>query len=271
MAPKKPPAKELSVIVPAYNETENIRPLTERLFKATKDAGLTVEMLVVDDESKGSEETERIVGELAKEGYAVRIHCRKRTEGRGLSSAVLLGFKQAKYGHLLCMDADLQHEPESVPAVADPVMRGEAEFSVGSRNCEGGGVGFEWSLFRRIVSAGATLLSFPVARSNDPMSGFFCVPKEVLNRSVDRVNAKGFKIGLEIMARCRCDPVRDVPITFQDRAAGESKLSASQYRFYLEQLAALYWDKFGFGLVALLVFLVVIFVSVAQRAVASLR
>lgn len=266
-----PAAKELSVIVPTYNETENIRPLTERLFKSTKDAGLTVEMIVVDDESKGSAETERIVGELAKEGYAVRIHCRKKVEGRGLSSAVLLGFKQAKYGCVLCMDADLQHEPESVPAVADPVLRGTAEFSVGSRNCEGGGVGFEWSLFRRVVSAGATLLSFPVARSNDPMSGFFCVTKPVLNRSTDRINAKGFKIGLEIMARCRCNPVKDIPITFQDRASGESKLSASQYRFYLEQLAALYWEKFGISLVAVVICLVVLFVSFAQATVRSLR
>jgi dolichol-phosphate mannosyltransferase len=85
----KKASRELSVIVPTYNEVDNSRPLTERLFKATKDAGLTIEMLVVDDESKGSDETARIVGELAKEGHAVRIHSRKRREGRGLSSAVI--------------------------------------------------------------------------------------------------------------------------------------------------------------------------------------
>merc|ERR1719265_925385 len=150
---KKTLAKELSVIVPTYNETGNIRKLCERLFKATKEAGLTAELFVVDDESPGSEETAKIVEALQKEQHPIRIHQRKRSEGRGLSSAVLLGFDRAKYATILCMDADLQHEPESVPAVADPVLRREAEFSVGSRNVSGGGVGFEWSLFRRITSS----------------------------------------------------------------------------------------------------------------------
>ncbi|CAJ1349267.1 unnamed protein product, partial [Effrenium voratum] len=162
--------KELSVIVPTYNETENIRPLGERLFAAAKDAGLTVELIIVDDESPGSQETEKIVKELAAQ-HAVRIHCRKKAEGRGLSSAVLLGFNLAKYPTLLCMDADLQHEPESVPAVAAPVLEGQAEFAVGSRNVEGGGLGFEWSPVRRLISRGATLLAWFVAPSTDPMSG----------------------------------------------------------------------------------------------------
>eukprot|EP00439_Symbiodinium_sp_Y106_P060918 s290_g9.t1 len=184
--------KELSVIVPTYNETENIRPLAERLFKATKEAGLTVEMLIVDDESAGSEdggrdsrETVKIAKALTGEGLPVRIHCRKKSEGRGLSSAVLLGFKMAKYPVLLCMDADLQHEPESVPAVAQPVMEGTAEFAIGSRHVEGGGVGFEWSPLRRAVSFGATLLAWFLAPSTDPMSGFFCVSREWLPRATD--------------------------------------------------------------------------------------
>eukprot|EP00933_Yihiella_yeosuensis_P005485 TRINITY_DN110002_c0_g1_i1.p1 TRINITY_DN110002_c0_g1~~TRINITY_DN110002_c0_g1_i1.p1 ORF type:complete len:277 (+),score=59.43 TRINITY_DN110002_c0_g1_i1:131-961(+) len=237
--------KELSVIVPTYNETENLRPLAERLFKTAKDAGLTVELLIVDDESPGSEESERISKELAGEGLAVRLHRRYKKEGRGLSSAVLLGFKQAKYPVVLCMDADLQHEPESVPDVAGPVLEGTAEFSIGSRHVEGGGLGFEWSLFRRIVSKGATLLAWGVARSTDPMSGFFCVSKETLKRGEGKFNTIGFKIGLEIMARCQCNPVQDVGITFQERIHGESKLSAKQYQLYLEQLGALYWAKYG--------------------------
>merc|ERR1712008_102181 len=98
---------------------------------------------------------------------------------------------------------------------------------------------------RRLVSRGATLLAWPVAACSDPMSGFFCVNKDVLQRGDGRFNLIGFKIGLEIMVRCRCHPIKDVAITFQERAAGESKLSAKQYKLYLEQLASLYWDKFG--------------------------
>ena len=97
----------LSVIVPAYDESLNIRPLTERLFAAARSARLEVDLLVADDESKGSAATAAIVAELAKEGYAIRLHARKRAEGRGLSSAVLLGFSLARHPVVLCMDADL--------------------------------------------------------------------------------------------------------------------------------------------------------------------
>lgn len=239
-----PGEKQLSVIVPTYNETLNVRPLCERLFKATRGAGLEAELIVVDDESEGSEATELIVKELGEAGYPVRIHCRKKSEGRGLSSAVLLGFDLAKHGVLLCMDADLQHEPESVPNVARPVLEKKADFSVGSRNVAGGGLGFDWSLFRQVVSKGATLLAWPLARSTDPMSGFFCVRAEVLQRGRRTINPIGFKIGLEIMVRCRCQKVQDVAITFQDRASGESKLSKKQYRLYVVQLIGLYWDKY---------------------------
>jgi len=248
-ANKKTGKRALSVVVPTYNETENVRPLCERLFKKVKSINLETELIIVDDESTGSEETEKIAKQLAAEGHPVRIHCRKRSEGRGLSSAVLLGFKLAVHPFLLCMDADLQHEPESVPDVAQPVMDGTAEFSVGSRHVDGGGVGFEWSMLRRLVSRGATLLAWPVAACSDPMSGFFCVSKEVLLRGDDRFNLIGFKIGLEVMVRCRCHPIKDVAITFQQRTAGESKLSAKQYKLYLEQLASLYWDRFGLLLV----------------------
>jgi cellulose synthase/poly-beta-1,6-N-acetylglucosamine synthase-like glycosyltransferase len=116
--------KELSIIVPAYDEVPNIRPLTERIFKATRAAKLEVELLILDDESKGTAETIKIVDELKNEGYNIKIHARKKSEGKGLSSAVLLGFEKATYSTMLCMDADLQHEPESVPAVAAPVMNG---------------------------------------------------------------------------------------------------------------------------------------------------
>merc|ERR1711957_33714 len=107
---------------------------------------------------------------------------------------------------------------------------------VGSRHVAGGGLGFDWALFRQVVSKGATLLAWPIASSTDPMSGFFCTTKEVLDRGRPTINPIGFKIGLEIMVRCRCRTVADVGIKFMERAAGESKLSASQYKFYVMQL-----------------------------------
>ncbi|KAH8061836.1 dolichyl-phosphate beta-D-mannosyltransferase [Aureococcus anophagefferens] len=187
-------AAAVSVVVPTYNETLNLRPLTERLFKATRAAALDVDLLFADDES---------------------------------------------------------HEPEAVPAVCAPVLDGAADFAIGSRNTGDGGIGFEWSLLRRLISKGATLLAYPLTASTDPMSGFFCVRKQTLARGDP--NPIGFKIALEIMVRCGCSSVVDVPITFRERTAGESKLSPKQNVEYLQQLASLYLFAYRKTLLALAV------------------
>merc|ERR1711865_84918 len=256
-----PQPNSVSVIVPAYNEVENIRPLCERLFAAAKEKKLDVELWVMDDESPGTAETERIVAALQKEKYPINIHVRRKGEGKGLSSAVLLGFNKAKHEVVLCMDADLQHEPESVPAVAAPVLSGKAEFSVGSRHVDGGGLGFDWSVLRRLISFVATMLARPLSASTDPMSGFFCTTKTVLARGDGRINDIGFKIALEVASRCRCEPIVDVGITFQERVAGESKLSMKQNVLYLQQLVALYWDRYA----ALIVVLAIAIVAVLYQ------
>merc|ERR1711957_608680 len=254
--------KSLSVIVPTYNEVENIRPLCERLFKATREKKLDVELWVLDDESKGTPKTEEIVAELQKEKYPINIHVRPKSDpGKGLSSAVLLGFQKAKHEVVLCMDADLQHEPESVPNVAGPVLAGKAEFTIGSRHVDGGGLGFDWSVLRRLISFVATMLARPLSASTDPMSGFFCTTKTVLARGDGRINDIGFKIALEVASRCRCEPIVDVGITFQERVAGESKLSMKQNVLYLQQLLALYWDRYA----ALIVVLAIAIVAVLYQ------
>ena len=86
------------------------------------------------------------------------------------------------------------------------------------------------------------MLAYGVSKSTDPMSGFFCTRKDVLARRWDKINPIGFKIGLEIMARSNANPVADVPITFQSRIAGESKLTMKQNVQYIQQLVSLYWD-----------------------------
>lgn len=259
----------LSVIVPTYNEVDNIRPLCERLCKAlSKEKKLSAfELIYVDDESVGTVKTEAIVKALLKEGFPVRIHMRTRAQGRGLSSAVLLGFQIAKFDTVLCMDADLQHEPEAVYSVAKPVLEEKAEFSIGSRYCGGGGFGFDWAIHRRLISHGATLLAIGVSSSTDPMSGFFCTTKQVLARAAERINPIGFKIALEIMARTKASPVVDVPITFQSRIAGESKLSMKQNVLYIQQLASLYWDRHPIGCVAAVMFILFVVYQIVLLAV----
>lgn len=107
---------------------------------------------------------------------------------------------------------------------------------------------------------GATALARGLCSSSDPMSGFFCVRKKTLERGLAKLNPIGFKIGLEIMARCQTS-VRDVPIMFQERLHGESKLSAKQNVEYIQQLLGLYWAAYGLRLT---VFLLVVLFFAAQ-------
>ena len=263
-----PSRTHLTVVVPTYEEADNIKPLCTRLFKACRAAKLTVELLLVDDDSgAGTEATERVVAVLQKDAYDIRMHIRRRHEGRGLSSAVVLGIEKATHPTVLCMDADLQHEPESVPAVAAPVLAGAADFAVGSRNVGGGSIGGDWPLIRRVISWGATALARPLAACSDPMSGFFCLRKETFaHGAAAGLNPMGYKIGLELMVRCRCEKIQEVPITFRDREAGESKLTMKQNLLYLRHLAHLYWFKMPRTVAVLLVFVFWVWVTVVRVA-----
>ena len=117
----------------------------------------------------------------------------------------------------------------------------------------------------RVLSAGATMLARPLSSSTDPMSGFFCLSRETLARGKAAANPVGFKIGLELAVRCGVARVTDVPITFQERVAGESKLSMKQNVLYLRQLLALYWFKFKLTLLALAAALVAVAYLAAQK------
>jgi dolichol-phosphate mannosyltransferase len=229
----------------------------------------TVDLLIMDDESVGSEPSRQIVQTLqskhAKSIHTVRIHCRKKSEGKGLASAVLLGFDKANYNVLCCMDADLQHEPEAVPSVTKPVLAGLSEFSVGSRFTDGGEIGKNWPAHRRLISWVATKLATPLAATTDPMSGFFCLTKDVYLRGRESCQVSGFKISLELMARCKPNKVIDVGISFKERVAGESKLTMKQNVQYLQQLVILYLANPGV-LIPILIFLCLVFISLYYAA-----
>eukprot|EP00300_Choanocystis_sp_HF-7_P041342 c8057_g1_i1.p1 GENE.c8057_g1_i1~~c8057_g1_i1.p1 ORF type:complete len:281 (+),score=55.31 c8057_g1_i1:1-843(+) len=255
--------KELSVVVPTYEEAMNIDELCKRVFKAVTKEGITAELVIVDDFSgKGTEDTVKVVKQLQDQKYDIRIIVRRPEQGRGLSSAVVLGLDEAKFDTMLVMDADLQHEPESVPAIAAPIFDKRADFSLGSRNTEGGKVQ-DWPLHRKIISGGATALALPLANCSDPMSGFFSIDKATYKKGRKGLNPMGYKIGLELMVRCRCKKIMEVPITFRDRAKGESKLTMKQNILYLRHLLHLYWFRYpALLLVVFLAILITIFLVV---------
>ena len=239
-------APDVSVIVPALNEAANLPELLRRVDAAL--AGRAYEVVVVDDRS--TDDTTAVCADLASR-YPLRLHVRPEAYG-GLSGAVLEGMRLARGDVLAVMDADLQHPPEKLPGLiaavegvgadgaGDGVAGGAADFALGSRYVPGGSMAEKWGAGRRLVSRVATLLARPFAGSTrDPMSGFFALRRATLERA-RRLTPLGYKIGLELMCKCRVRSVREVPIHFDARAQGESKLTIKQQFRYLEHLSRLY-------------------------------
>jgi len=257
-------APKFSIIVPAYKEGKNLDPLTRRVFDSLQKVNLknSTELIVVDDNSK--DESEDVIKKLAREGYNVRIVIRK-TE-RGLSSAVLRGFDEAKGDVLLCMDADLQHPPEKVPDIIKKFDREEIEYVVGTRYGEGVVIDKDWPLHRRIISTGARLLARPLTPLSDPMSGFFALrSKSYQKAKKNGVNSRGFKIALELYVKGNIRKRAEVPFDFGVRVAGESKLSGKVVGEYLLHLRELYGYRYPYLLPILILLFLLILILLLKK------
>ncbi|TMG37571.1 MAG: polyprenol monophosphomannose synthase [Chloroflexi bacterium] len=217
----------VSVVVPTYNEAGSLPLLVARLAKAMN--GRDWELVVVDD---GSPDGTADVAESLAAAHPVRVV--RRPGKAGLASAVLAGFAAATGDVLVVMDADLSHPPERVPALVDAVAAG-AELAVGSRYVRGGGT-MDWPLRRRIVSRVACLIGNALVPVRDCTSGFFALRRSVVEGV--RINAIGFKIGFEVIARGRYRTVVELPYTFRDRELGASKFGRREVVLYLRQLGA---------------------------------
>jgi dolichol-phosphate mannosyltransferase len=224
---------DLSVIVPAWNEAENIPLLVPRVAEAL--AGKSFEIIIVDDGSRDG--TPTVCAELAKT-YPVKLIVRNPPL-HGLSGAVLDGIAVSRGTTIVVMDADLQHPPERIPSLLEALDQG-ADFALGSRYVPGGSTDDHWTFFRKINSEVATALARPFAGAvKDPMSGFFALRRSTFDRA-DRLTPLGYKIALELMCKCRVNRVQEVPIHFGLRTKGESKLTLQQQFRYLEHLSRLY-------------------------------
>ena len=222
---------QISVVVPTYNEAESLPQLAQRLFAALDAAGLQGELVVVDDSSPDG--TGDVAERLAGQHPMQVLH---RPPKSGLASAVSDGMARARGDILVVMDADLSHPPEVVPQLVQAVASGEAELAVGSRYVPGGGVA-NWPWHRRFVSWFANQLARPFVPMRDATSGFFALKRDVVQGVT--LDAIGFKIGLEVMARGRYRRFKEVPYTFEDRRYGQSKFGTKEVRHYLQQLGRL--------------------------------
>lgn len=218
------------VIVPTYNERENL----ELLVRAVLDAVPAAHVLVVDDASPDG------TGEVARSLAAVddRVEVLHRTGKLGVASAYLAGFQLAlERGHdAVCqIDADFSHNPADLPRLLAALER--ADVAIGSRWSPGGGTA-DWPLTRQLLSRGGSLyarlvLGVPV---RDLTSGFVCYRREALERIDPRtLHARGFGFQVEVKYACARAGLRsvEVPIVFRDRLRGRSKMSR---RIFLEAL-----------------------------------
>ncbi|MFE0449767.1 glycosyltransferase [Streptomyces sp. NPDC058914] len=234
---------DVSIVVPTFNEADNIHELLSRISAAIP-PGTRAEVVFADD---STDHTCAVIEEAAAYSpVPVVLHHRPVPEG-GLGGAVVEGIARASAPWIVVIDADLQHPPELIP---DLIAQGEvtgAELVVASRYASGGDRSGLDGGYRKLVSSTSTLVTkslFPRALSGltDPMSGFFAIRRTAVDRASTQdegLQPLGYKILLELAVRCRPHGIAEVPYAFGERHAGESKSTAREGMRFLRHLITL--------------------------------
>ncbi|MEW9853726.1 glycosyltransferase [Novosphingobium sp. M1R2S20] len=212
---------ELAIVLPTFNERNNLESLVERLDEALR--GIAWEAIVVDDNSPdGTADAARAISLRDP-----RLRVIQRIGRRGLSSAAIEGMCATAAPIVAVMDADHQHDPKLLPGMLRAITSGEYDLSYASRFCEGASTE-AWNRPDRVKASG---LANSLARRvtgltlTDPMSGFFMLRTQTLRADAHRLSGVGFKILLDILATVETPlRVKEFPLAFAARADGESKL-----------------------------------------------
>ncbi|HLD38986.1 MAG TPA: polyprenol monophosphomannose synthase [archaeon] len=221
----------LTIILPTYNERDNIEASVNRIVQS----GIDAHILIIDDNSPDG--TWKIAKKIKK--YNKNVSVVRRDFERGLGSAIKLGLTTSD-GIIGVMDADLSHDPSILPHIAKKFEEG-ADFVIGSRYIHGGGVD-EWGFYRRVISKIATFMVRPITHVKDPLSGYFFVKKSVVNSL--EINPESCKICLDILVRGNYKKVCEIPYLFVNRRFGKSKiLNSSQILKYMKYVVYLYYFR----------------------------
>ena len=228
------------VIIPTYNEAENIERILRRIVESLPDTGV----LVVDDGSPDGtgDLVKRVAAELPD------VHLMARAGKAGLGSAYRSGFvwgMENGYDVLIEIDADFSHDPGALPALVEPLTQGY-DVAIGSRYVKGGNVP-NWARHRHLLSQGGNRYASLVLglRVSDSTAGFRAYSAAILRKlDLEAIRAEGYGFQIEMTYRAKQQgaKIKEVPITFVDRVAGESKMSS---RIVVEALALVTWWGLG--------------------------
>ncbi|MBK5929011.1 dolichol monophosphate mannose synthase [Halochromatium salexigens] len=225
-------APTLAVVIPTYNEAENVPLIVERLRAVL--TGIDWELIFVDDDSPDG--TAQRVRAIARAHPQIRVL--QRIGRRGLSSACIEGMLATSAPYVAVMDADLQHDETLLPTMLQQLRTEPLEIVIGSRYVAGGGVG-DWDDQRASMSRLATRLGQRLIKADlkDPMSGFFMLRTELLQDDARELSGVGYKLLLDLFAT-HPGPLRfrELPYRFRPRHAGESKLDEAVVWEYLLML-----------------------------------
>jgi len=233
-------AAELSVILPTFNEAENVPVLLERLAETLN--GVAWEAIVVDDNSPdGTTDKARAIAARHPNVRVIR-----RIGRRGLSGACIEGMLSSSAPFVAVMDADLQHDETLLPKMLAELRTGATDLVVASRNVEGGSTGTGLSKIRAWGSNVANNLAKKLLHVDltDPMSGFFMVRREKAEELAPKLSAQGFKILLDLVSSAKgALRIKELPFTFRERLHGESKLDTLVTLDYFGLLLAKYFGN----------------------------
>jgi dolichol-phosphate mannosyltransferase len=223
---------DLTIVVPTFNERDNVPILVERIKAAL--AGVAWEVVFVDDDSRDG--TIEAIRELARRHSNVR--CVQRLGRRGLASACVEGVLSSTAPYVAVMDADLQHDESLLPKMLEILRSEPFDIVIGSRFAGGGDVAAMSRNRIRISELGNRLARLVVkAELSDPLSGFFMLRRPVFDAAVRRLSAQGYKILVDLFASSpNALAFKEVPFTFRERLYGESKLDTLIALEYLQLL-----------------------------------
>lgn len=233
---------DCSVIIPTFNERENIPIVLWLIEEACSKADISYEVVIVDDASPDG--TQDAVKQMQQVMGPDRIILQTRSGKLGLGTAYRHGLQYVRSDWVILMDADLSHHPKYIPQFFKVQQQTGADIVTGSRYIQGGGVsGWNWK--RKLTSRGANILASTLLglQVSDLTGAFRLYKRSVLEKLLRAVTSKGYAFQMEMIARAAASKasIAEVPIVFVDRVYGESKLGRSEYVMFIQGLLRLFF------------------------------